>query len=508
MSKIVLILRDPESPEANMRCESFGSFLSRLWSVEGEPAELVSSASDPVSAMTRLAATGGLVGDGEKVRYVPSGPARERVVAERDGLWPQALVSRHRKAIRRSEGAIFRLPLVAEDASDSSAGQNAGTVDAFVTDWTGIPGACAIAVHPAHPLSTGIGPGETISFTGRFCRHPLSGDLLPVWVADWVKPEFGTGAVLINPAHNKMDFEFSRQAGLPIRFALVPEGYDGSPESWLNPPFIKSGFAVRSGVAAADGLPFDRVREIYFSVIARYGLTEQHTDTGVGAFLVAAMASDGGVEVSWDRHRRTIAGSGRPGEPVRLDVSSVFGAAEERIRAAELTVVTPSTQVEGDLFALRLMLSEPEIAPVVEKAPAVVVVGNALPVKDAVDHDVLRLALLVNAGTLETVSLKPQQIEPCERFLKAHESLAAIHPVAGQDTSPALLKAAKQIKDLLTARNLRQAFTPLYRMQKGLVKSETVGEPDLAVYLSLAYVLAGVGGSVSAETMAATWQRI
>src|SRR5262249_31995064 len=135
--------------------------------------------------------------------------------------------------------------------------------------------ACAVAVHRHHPFARASRRAEPVHFTGRHVRHPLTGDLLPVWVADWVRPEFGTGAVLVNPAHDATDLEFARRIGLPIRFALAPEGSD-APRSWPAPPVIRTGVAVRTG--SFDGLTPGEAVNAYFGRIGEAGLGWRHTD--------------------------------------------------------------------------------------------------------------------------------------------------------------------------------------------------------------------------------------
>ncbi|MEU3370012.1 hypothetical protein ACFYM2_04235 [Streptomyces sp. NPDC006711] len=505
-STTVLILRDPESREVNLRCDALGSYLRRMSGVEGKDVTLIEGAARSSETVTQVAEAAGLVGAEGQVRYVPTRAARDRVVADGDGAWAPALVSRHRKQARRSVGAVFQFPLEAE-AQDTDT--TPASLTTFVTDWTGLPSSCAIAVHPGHPLSTGLGPDEEAAFTGRFCRHPLTGDLLPIWVADWVKPEFGTGAVLINPGHNAADLEFSRKVGLPVRFSLAPEDYDGAPADWPKPPFIKSGFAFRTG--ATDGLPFSEAKTKYFAAVAERGLVEEYTDSGMGTFRIATIDAEGEVDLAWDPRRRTVASRGEGGDPIAVTLSPVLRGAEQHVRSSDLTVVTPSTRVEDDLLALRLLLAEPELEPAVKSAPEVVVVSNAQLAKgvDAgVPDDVLGLALLVSASPLDTLSVKPQHIEPCERFLKAHEGLAARECVAGQDLSAETAKAAGQIKGLLGRQDLKQAFTQLYRLQKNLAKSETVGASDVSCYGVLAHVLAGVEAPHAPEELAAVWKTI
>ena len=58
-------------------------------------------------------------------------------------------------------------------------------------------------------------------FSGRYVRHPLTGDKLPLWVADYVLAGYGTGAVMAVPAHDERDFEFATTYELPIKQVRV-----------------------------------------------------------------------------------------------------------------------------------------------------------------------------------------------------------------------------------------------------------------------------------------------
>ncbi len=63
-------------------------------------------------------------------------------------------------------------------------------------------------------------------FTGRYCINPFNGEKVPVYVANFVLVEYGTGAVMAVPAHDQRDFEFARQYDLPITPVVIPEGTD------------------------------------------------------------------------------------------------------------------------------------------------------------------------------------------------------------------------------------------------------------------------------------------
>jgi hypothetical protein len=506
VSTVVLVLGNAAGSEVALRCAAFGSFLDRLRSIQGGSAQVVTSAANPARALAQLGAANGLVGrpgaDGLELHYVPSRTARDRVAEGSDGRWPVAIATRHRKAFRRSSGAILRLPL--EAAHSDGAGGSA--VEVFTTDWSPFPAACAIAVHPAHPLSNGVPAGQDAAFTGRFCRHPLTGDLLPIWAATWVRPEFGTGAVIVNPAHDSADLAFARRVGMPIRFALAPEGYTGEPETWQTPPVIKTGTAIRTG--ATDGQSYEQAQASYFATLSERGLAEANDDNGVGSFRVAG-AAVGGTPIRWDNARNTIAQGGADGA-VDLAVagSPALAILEPEYRGADLEVVAPSAVADSELLMLRLLLAEPGIEESAEEGRGVVLVGGVAGKTDHVADDVLALTLLVGAAASDTLSVKPQLLEPSERFLQTHEKLLQDGSAPEQPVSGETAKAAAQVKGLIQRQDTKQAFTQLYRLQKALAKSEAVGEEDLRRYAVLAYVLTGAPSRYSEPELADAWQQI
>ena len=65
-------------------------------------------------------------------------------------------------------------------------------------------------------------------FTGRYAVNPFTNEPVPIWIANFVLGEYGTGAVMAVPAHDERDFEFARKYGLPIRpvIAALPEGIE------------------------------------------------------------------------------------------------------------------------------------------------------------------------------------------------------------------------------------------------------------------------------------------
>jgi leucyl-tRNA synthetase len=89
---------------------------------------------------------------------------------------------------------------------------------------------------------------KTGVFTGIYAQHPLTGEKLPIWVADFVLSGYGTGAVIAVPAHDQRDFEFAKKYGLPLKEVIKNEKESKFPEA----AFEREGTLINS--AQFDGL--------------------------------------------------------------------------------------------------------------------------------------------------------------------------------------------------------------------------------------------------------------
>src|SRR5262249_54693828 len=105
--------------------------------------------------------------------------------------------------------------------------------------------------------------------TGAFCRHPLTGARLPIYVANFVLMEYGTGAVMAVPAHDQRDFEFARAYQLPVQVVIQPEG-ERLTASAMTAAWEGPGRLVHS--AAFDGLPSETAKERIATMLAEKGL--------------------------------------------------------------------------------------------------------------------------------------------------------------------------------------------------------------------------------------------
>ena len=154
--------------------------------------------------------------------------------------WPERVLVMQRNWIGRSEGAdvLFRVEELDAD------------IEVFTTRPDTLFGATFFVLAPEHPLVPRLVAGtpqeaEVLEyvrhaaarsavereekekdgvFTGRFATNPVNGAQIPIWVADYVLMEYGTGAIMAVPAHDERDYAFAQRYGLEIRPVVVPEG--------------------------------------------------------------------------------------------------------------------------------------------------------------------------------------------------------------------------------------------------------------------------------------------
>lgn len=187
-------------------------------------------------------------------------------MAELQDGWPERVLVMQNNWIGKSRGARVRFP-VAESI--------VAPLEVFTTRIDTIYGVSAILLSPHHPelngLITGMPGGEAISkqidsmrkmnlraadlataekvgvFTGRFAENPFSGDRVPIWVANFVLAEYGTGAVMCVPAHDERDFEFAQKYRLPLKIVVQP--LDGPPPKadQMEQALTEYGRSVNSG---------------------------------------------------------------------------------------------------------------------------------------------------------------------------------------------------------------------------------------------------------------------
>jgi leucyl-tRNA synthetase len=101
---------------------------------------------------------------------------------------------------------------------------------------------------------------------GAHAINRLNGEEIPIWVADYVLPSYGTGAVMGVPAHDQRDFEFATEFGLPIKVVIAPEGWNGEE---LEQAYEEPGIMVNSG--QFSGLPSEEGKDAIANFIEEKG---------------------------------------------------------------------------------------------------------------------------------------------------------------------------------------------------------------------------------------------
>jgi leucyl-tRNA synthetase len=152
--------------------------------------------------------------------------------------WPERVLAMQRNWIGRSEGAeiLFRVEELDLD------------IPVFTTRADTLFGATFFVLAPEHPLVPQLVTGtpheqEVLDyvrrsaartvvereekekdgvFTGQFATNPVNESRLPIWVADYVLMEYGSGAIMAVPAHDERDFEFAQRYDLPVKTVVVP----------------------------------------------------------------------------------------------------------------------------------------------------------------------------------------------------------------------------------------------------------------------------------------------
>lgn len=433
------------------------------------------SASEQFRQASLLRADGSPTDIGLPVAYHPSTKACLTVANDQGGAgWPARVHDKHRKTLALREGALFRF--LVEGTNE--------VLEAFITDWSPFPAACALAVYPGHPTA---GATQSNAFTGKFVRHPLTGDLLPVWTAGWVQPEFGSGVVIVNPAHSAIDLDFARKLGLPIRFALLPD--DLTPGTWPVPPVLKTGRATRSLVA--DGLPSVEAAAVYLEKLIAGGHARRHSHVNASPIPVGRFHPDPGGDL-----RRSADGILSPiteDQSDRADcgrvefepwVQAVLSAAAPRV-----AVVCPAADAGDHLLAARLLYADAHGRKLTLESLALVQEPAEVPNLPA---EQFLIAMLL-AQSDQPPSFKKNAVEQADAFIKAHRELSQRWPAGGSTPGDTERKTARIIRAAVFAGNTGGAMAELRAVQKALkaVPPDGVAPPSLSVYHACVAAITG-----------------
>jgi leucyl-tRNA synthetase len=207
------------------------------------------------------------------------------------GGWPEKVVTMQRNWIGKSEGVEVDFRIEGTDRS----------IRIFTTRQDTLYGTTFMSIAKRHPLVAELVKDDELLkkiealsedpeekegvFTGVYAENPLSGARIPVWVANFVLMEYGTGAVMAVPAHDQRDFEFAKKYDLPIKVVIVPEGSEeagkrGSMECAFEEYGVLDNSEQFSGLTSAD---------------ARERIAEHIEEKGIGRRVVNYKLRDWGI---------------------------------------------------------------------------------------------------------------------------------------------------------------------------------------------------------------------
>lgn len=214
----------------------------------------------------------------------------DELLADLDKLegWPEQVKTMQRNWIGKSYGCEVEFPIV---------GGN-GNLKVYTTRPDTLMGATYVAVAAEHALATQAAENNPAlqafiqeckmgsvaeadmataekkgMATGLFVQHPITGEQLPVWVANYVLISYGEGAVMAVPAHDERDFEFANKYSLPMKAVIKSQGTEL--DLPLTAAFTEHGVLFNSG--AFDGLDFDSASSKIAEVLTTKNLGKRRT---------------------------------------------------------------------------------------------------------------------------------------------------------------------------------------------------------------------------------------
>ncbi len=216
--------------------------------------------------------------------------------------WPERVLAMQKNWIGRSEGVEVDFPLA----------DGQGALRIFTTRQDTLFGATFVVLAPEHPMVQQLIQGKAEAgevtefvlrvrqqdkkirtaqdlekegvFTGSYAINPLTRERIPIWLANFVLMEYGTGAIMSVPAHDQRDFDFAKKYGLPIRVVIQ------NPESTFDSSTLSCAYTEETGYLVESG-QFNRLSpEEARSRIARY--IEQQ---GLGKCTVNYKLRDWGI---------------------------------------------------------------------------------------------------------------------------------------------------------------------------------------------------------------------
>ncbi|MFA6955819.1 MAG: leucine--tRNA ligase [Thermoanaerobaculia bacterium] len=204
--------------------------------------------------------------------------------------WPEQVRLQQRNWIGRSVGADvqFAVPKLGK------------SITVFTTRPDTIYGATFMVLAPEHPDVTALiadnperaeietwithvrnqtnlerqaeTSGKEGRFTGSYAVNPFTNEEIPIWLGNFVLPQYGTGAIMSVPAHDQRDFEFSKQFGLPLRVVVAPAAGPAPVEAELEAAWDDKEASVAVNSGSISGLPTPKAIETIAAEIESRGI--------------------------------------------------------------------------------------------------------------------------------------------------------------------------------------------------------------------------------------------
>ncbi|SNB45097.1 leucine--tRNA ligase [Geobacter sp. DSM 9736] len=200
--------------------------------------------------------------------------------------WPERVLTMQRNWIGKSYGCEIDFPL--ENGN--------GSIKVFTTRQDTLFGATFMSLAPEHPQALALTTADRLPevqafiekvqktekakrtaddlekegvFTGSYCLNPVTGRKMPVYLANFVLTDYGTGAVMAVPTHDQRDFEFARKYDLPLQVVIQPEGEVLDPTT-MTEAFVAEGIMTNSG--QFDGLPSNQAKQLIADFLEKQGI--------------------------------------------------------------------------------------------------------------------------------------------------------------------------------------------------------------------------------------------
>ncbi|PID56055.1 leucine--tRNA ligase [candidate division KSB3 bacterium] len=216
--------------------------------------------------------------------------------------WPERVLTMQRNWIGKSYGTAVTFSLADGD----------GEIEIFTTRPDTLYGSTFMVLAPEHQMVRSLAAGtdqehavlEFVNriglqekaqrideaaekegvFSGKYAINPLTQERIPIWVANFVLMEYGTGAIMAVPTHDQRDFEFARKYDIPLRVVIQPPGEDALSAADMTAAYVEDGVLVNSG-------PFDGMNNR--DAITK--ITNYLTEQGIGRATVNYRLRDWGI---------------------------------------------------------------------------------------------------------------------------------------------------------------------------------------------------------------------